>query len=114
MILCCVGADRKEENKGLLKELKGQLKTQVDMKPLVNMLPEVTTDKDRKIFQSMFTDSQDVINQKLRAGANGIKSKDIDPFSDEYEKLDFKVELLLHHLKKDLQTLVQKYGTKQL
>jgi hypothetical protein len=46
---------------------------------------------------------------KIRAGASSIKTK-LPENENDYEKLDLKVELLLHHLKKDLQSMVSKFG----
>lgn len=50
MMLCCVGTDRKEESMQLKHEAQ-QLR--LDMKSVVNILPEVATNKERRAFIEM-------------------------------------------------------------
>jgi hypothetical protein len=48
LIMCCVGSDRKEESNKLKSVVNSSF--QIDVKPLVNMLPDVSSHKDKEAF----------------------------------------------------------------
>ena len=79
------------------------------MKPLVNLLPEVSNHRDKETFSYLENEPDDNVMLKIRAAASSIKTKQPENEND-YAKLDLKVELLLHHLRKDLQSIVLKFG----
>lgn len=72
------------------------------MKSVVNMLPEVATWQEKKAVLDL-CDDEEKMTQKIMSESKSIKkdneSKDKLPGDQrDYEKLDLKVELLLHHL----------------
>ena len=107
-MMCCVGNERRDENAQLKREAQ-QLR--LDMKSVVNILPEVATDKERKAFIDLCA-NEDEANVKTKIENKGIRKEQESQFPGDhrdYEKLDLKVELLLHHLRTDLQTLQSRY-----
>jgi hypothetical protein len=74
------------------------------MKSVVNMLPEVATEKERRAF------AEGENTTKIATENKGIKREGLPGEEKDYEKLDLKVELLLHHLQSDLNALVERYS----
>jgi LytS/YehU family sensor histidine kinase len=74
------------------------------MKSVVNILPEVATDKERKAFIDLCSKEEDA-DLRIKIENKGIRKEPefrIAGDQRDYEKLDLKVELLLHHLRTDL------------